>query len=91
MTTGTLFNLGARLARFTGNATYADWANKAWDHMQSSGLIGKDYWINWGHVERGTNCSNINEFELGHTTALLAMGAAALYDSVSSPWRCPVF
>lgn len=83
MTTGYLFNLGARLARFTGNATYADWANKAWDFMQSSGRIEKDYWINYGHVNAGTNCSDISHYEFGQTTALFAMGAAALYDSVS--------
>jgi hypothetical protein len=38
---GGMFQLGARLAKYTGNETYAVWAEKAWDWMEGSALIGK--------------------------------------------------
>lgn len=34
---GALFNLAARLSRFTNNATYVEWANKVWDWMAETG------------------------------------------------------
>jgi mannan endo-1,6-alpha-mannosidase len=36
---GCFFNLGARLAKYTGNSTYADWAETSWNWMLSVGLI----------------------------------------------------
>jgi len=35
---GCLFHLAARLARYTGNATYANWAQTTFDWMQQIGL-----------------------------------------------------
>ena len=34
---GALFNLAARLSRFTNNATYVHWAEKVWDWMEDTG------------------------------------------------------
>lgn len=36
---GCMFNIGARLAKYTGNATYALWAEKAWDWVTRVGLV----------------------------------------------------
>lgn len=36
---GCLFNLGARLARYTGNSTYAEWAESTWDWITQIGLM----------------------------------------------------
>jgi mannan endo-1,6-alpha-mannosidase len=36
---GCFFNLGARLARYTGNATYAEWAEKTWDWITQTGIM----------------------------------------------------
>lgn len=39
---GGLFQLAARLARATGNDTYLEWADKAWDWSAKTGLIDPD-------------------------------------------------
>jgi mannan endo-1,6-alpha-mannosidase len=40
---GCFFQLAARLARYTKNETYADWAEKTYDWMSKSPLISKGY------------------------------------------------
>ena len=40
---GAFFNIAARLAKYTGNATYVEWAERAWDWQYSVGLISPDY------------------------------------------------
>jgi mannan endo-1,6-alpha-mannosidase len=35
---GCLFHLAARLARYTGNTTYIDWADKIYDWMDGVGI-----------------------------------------------------
>ncbi|KAG0647415.1 6-D-mannanase DCW1 [Hyphodiscus hymeniophilus] len=39
---GCFFNIGARLARYTGNQTYVDWANKIWDWEESNQTNGTE-------------------------------------------------
>lgn len=36
---GGFFQLAARLARYTGNSTYSDWAEKTYDWMARIGLL----------------------------------------------------
>lgn len=40
---GAFFQVSARLARFTGNQTYVDWAHKTWNWSQAIGLISPTY------------------------------------------------
>ena len=40
---GGFFQLSARLARFTGNQTYVDWAGKIWDWVEGIGLMSTTY------------------------------------------------
>lgn len=40
---GCFFNIAARLARYTDNSTYAEWAEKIWDWEIDMGLISEDY------------------------------------------------
>ena len=42
---GCFFNIAARLALYTGDATYSDWAIKSWDWMVNVGLISPDFEI----------------------------------------------
>ena len=44
---GCFFNLAARLAKYTGNDTYAEWGDKTWNWMTSVGLI------NYKHIVIG--------------------------------------
>ena len=78
---GCFFNLGARLARYLNNQTYADWAEKTWDWMQSVGLMDSDYRIYDGaHVE--TNCTDINKAQFSYNNAVYLLGAAHMYNFV---------
>ena len=45
---GGLFHLGARLALFTKNNTYAEWAERAYDWMDNSALLEDDGTVNDG-------------------------------------------
>ncbi|KAK3996725.1 glycoside hydrolase [Cladorrhinum sp. PSN332] len=76
---GCFFNLGARLARYTNNATYAEWAEKTWDWMTYIGLMDDKYNIyDGGHVE--ANCTDINRAQFSYNNGVFLLGAAYMYN-----------
>jgi mannan endo-1,6-alpha-mannosidase len=76
------FNIAARLGRYTGNATYFDWANKAWNWMTDIGVVSADF-----HSYDGTdslqNCTSINHIEWTYNNGALLHGAAMMWNAVS--------
>lgn len=79
---GCFFNLGARLARYTGNQTYADWAEKTWDWTEGVGFMDEKYNIYDGaHV--GHNCTDINRAQFSYNVGVFLLGAAYMYNYVS--------
>jgi mannan endo-1,6-alpha-mannosidase len=80
--TGIFFNLGARLARYTGNATYAQWATDAWTWTQDVGYIDKNYNIYDG-AQTGTNCTDFNLAQYSYAPAVFIQGAGFMYNYVS--------
>lgn len=85
-----LFNLAARLARYTNNATYAHWADEAFNWTQSVGLIDQNWNIYDGaHVEY--NCTDINRAQFSYTAAIFIQGMAFMSNYVRScrPWQNP--
>ncbi|OAA56908.1 Mannan endo-1,6-alpha-mannosidase [Cordyceps fumosorosea ARSEF 2679] len=74
------FNLGARLARYTTNDTYAQRAAQTWDWLWDVGYIDNENWhvYDGGHVEH--NCTDINRLEVSYNPALLIQGSAFLYN-----------
>lgn len=77
---GIFFNLGARLARYTDNATYSDWAVKTWDWMEAVGLIDEEYNVYDGvHVE---DCNTITKAQFSYCAAVMLEGAAFMYNYV---------
>ncbi|KAI8633563.1 glycoside hydrolase family 76 protein [Xylariaceae sp. FL1651] len=81
---GIFFNLGARLARYTNNQTYAEIAEKTWDWVVSVGFMDKDYNIYDGaHVE--TNCTDINRAQFSYNNGVFLLGAAYMYNFTSDP------
>ncbi|KAJ0118825.1 glycoside hydrolase family 76 protein [Diaporthe amygdali] len=85
---GIFFNLGARLARYTNNATYYDWAVKTWDWETGVGLMDEAYNIyDGGHVQ--VNCTNIDRAQFSYNAAVFLQGAAFMYDHTnqSDLWR----
>ncbi|KAK3296807.1 glycoside hydrolase family 76 protein [Chaetomium fimeti] len=85
---GCFFNLGARLARYTGNQSYADWAEKTWDWMRGVELMDDEYNIYDGaHVQ--TNCTDINRAQFSYNNAVYLEGAAFMYNYTngSEKWK----
>ncbi len=78
-------NLGARLARFTGNQTYADWADKTWSWLVASHLIAENGTI-YSSTNTRTNCSRATpETALPVVPAVLIEAAAYMANLVSPP------
>lgn len=87
---GCLFNIAARLARYTDNATYAAWANKAWDWTDGIGLIDSSYNIYDGTDDQAVdssgvvqNCTKINHLQYSYNPGVWMLGAANMYAIVS--------
>lgn len=78
---GGFFNLAARLARFTGNGTYADYAGKVWDWTNKIGLIDDFRVYDGVTVEKG-KCSDLSKVQWSISHGLYLSGAASLYNSV---------
>lgn len=78
---GCFFNLAARLARFTGNQTYADWATKIYEWEISAGLILPD-----GSVYDGVGvpdspteaCTRIDQIQWSYNHGIFLHGAAVM-------------
>lgn len=85
---GCFFNMGARLARYTGNTSYSDFAEKTWDWMTGVGFMDAAYNIYDGaHIE--TNCTDINRELFSYTYGVMVLGAANMYNFTngSSTWK----
>ncbi|KAG0642451.1 glycoside hydrolase [Tuber brumale] len=85
---GCFFQLGARLARYTGNKTYAEWAEKAYDWTEAIGLLSKDYKLFDGS-DSNLNCSELNHIQWSYNAGLFMAGAAYMYNYTNGEarWR----
>ncbi|KAG0649457.1 6-D-mannanase DCW1 [Hyphodiscus hymeniophilus] len=85
---GAFFQLSARLARFTGNQTYVDWAEKSLTWSLDIGLITQDW-----HVYDGTddtkNCSDQDRVIWTYSAGIYLYGSAIMYNYTngSSLWE----
>jgi mannan endo-1,6-alpha-mannosidase len=86
---GCFFNMGARLARYTGNTTYSDWAEKVWDWMDFVGVITPEYnMIDGAGVRNGDNCTELDKVQWTYNAGIMLHGAAALYNATESDkWK----
>lgn len=79
---GAMFNIASRLAVYTGNATYAEWAEKTWDWVESVGLINEK-----GDVFDGSsdllNCTELDHTQWSYNAGIWLHGAANMYKFVS--------
>ena len=77
---GATFALGARLARFTGNQTYADWAEKIYNWEKKVGLIGENFEVFDGTDDK-TDCKEVaDKTEWTYNNAMMLHGSAFLAD-----------
>lgn len=76
---GNFFQLAARLAHFTGNSTYSDWAEKTFDWMQSVGFLTAQGAVYDG-ADTTLNCSQVNKVEWSMNAGVLLYGSAVMYN-----------
>ncbi|KAF2664554.1 glycosyl hydrolase family 76 protein [Microthyrium microscopicum] len=75
---GAFFQLAARLARYTGNETYSDWADKMYDWMASTPNLGSDGQVNDGS-NVAKNCTDTNHDQWTYNYGTMIMGSAYMY------------
>lgn len=82
---GALFHIAARLARYTGNQSYVDWAEKVFDWMRDVGLITEG---DWAFVHDGVsiddNCTSVVPYQWTYNHGLIMAGSAYLYNFTGS-------
>lgn len=85
---GDFFQLASRLARYTGNVTYSDWATKVYDWSTEVGFIDEKFSVYDG-TDTSTNCTSINHIQFSYVAGTYIAGAAYLYNSTSgsSQWK----
>jgi len=76
---GDLFQLAARLARYTGNTTYSDWAAKVYDWTTSIGFIDDEYNVFDG-ADTTQNCSAVSKLQFSYVAGTYINGAAYMYN-----------
>ncbi|KAF3910120.1 hypothetical protein AA313_de0205660 [Arthrobotrys entomopaga] len=76
---GCFFHLGARLARYTGNQTYFDWAERAYKWVKGVGLISDDYKFYDGANVAG-NCTVMDKIQWTYNGGVFLSGAAFMYN-----------
>lgn len=81
---GCFFNLAARLARYTGNATYAEWAVKTYDWVTAVGLMSDKFEVFDG-TDDTINCTRLNHYQWTYNAGVYLLGAATMYNYVSLP------
>lgn len=76
---GCFFNLASRLAAYTGNTTYQDWANKAWDWSYEIGLISQQYAIYDG-TDDTQNCTEMNHIQWTYNSGVWTYGSSIMWN-----------
>lgn len=87
---GAFYHLAARLARYTGNSTYVEWATKIWDWMEKESIIdgNTNYLLVFDGVHldgQAGNCSRVSSLQWSYNAGLLLSGAAYLFDHTQDP------
>lgn len=81
------FLLSSRLAKFTGNATYTEWAQKSYSWAKDIGLISDTYDVYSG-ASALEECETLNRLQFTQVHAAYTEGAALLYNAVRLPMLC---
>ncbi|GAB1319300.1 Mannan endo-1,6-alpha-mannosidase [Madurella fahalii] len=83
-------NLGARLARYTGNQTYAVQARQTWDWLTAVGLVDESFNVFDGTLP-DSDCSDIIRYAWSNNAAVLIQAAAYMYNQTTgddqSTWQ----
>lgn len=80
---GGLFQLSARLARYTNNQTYADWAEKIWDWSMTTPLLNNKTWTIADTTNVDTQCTDHGDLQWSYNYGTYISGAGYMYNFVS--------
>ncbi|KAI9656276.1 MAG: hydrolase 76 protein [Bathelium mastoideum] len=83
LSNGLFLELAARLALFTGNRTYATWANESFTWMQSTGLISHDLTTVYDGADVANDCKKINHIQWTANLAPILAGSAIMANLTS--------
>ncbi|KAI4244705.1 MAG: hypothetical protein L6R40_002909 [Gallowayella cf. fulva] len=83
ITHGVLFQLAARLARYTGNQTYIDWADRTWDWTTSVKLITPDFRVYDG-VTSTDGCRDVVPLQWSYNAAVFLYGSAVMSNQTNA-------
>ncbi|KAF3941671.1 hypothetical protein ABW19_dt0207438 [Dactylella cylindrospora] len=76
---GCFFHLAARLARYTGNRTYYEWAQKSYDWAEAVDLITSDFkFIDGATVD--SNCTTKDPIQWTYNGGIYLAGAAFMFN-----------
>lgn len=88
---GCFFNVAARLARYTGNSSYGDWADKIYTWHQKQGLITPEFAVLDGvNIDQGGGgtCSKIEDAQWSYNIGIMLHGCANMYNATKSDvWK----
>ena len=76
---GCFFNLAARLARYTGNETYGDWAGTVWSWMEKHEFIDKQFNVYDG-AQIKNDCNDHDSTQWSYNAGIFLQGAAMMYN-----------
>ena len=80
------FQLAARLARFTGDQSYTQWAVMAYDWTVSVGLIDKNFNVFDGTDDaKSTGCVDVNHDQWSYNVGAYLFGSAVMFDVTKDP------
>ncbi|KAJ5311933.1 Mannan endo-1-6-alpha-mannosidase DCW1 [Penicillium antarcticum] len=80
---GGFFNMAARLARYTGNETYAEWATKSYEWSKKVGLVGDKNEIFDG-VTTTDSCSSHDHNRWSYNAGIFLHGTSVMYNYTAS-------
>jgi Glycosyl hydrolase family 76. len=80
---GGLFQLSARLYRYTGSETYGKWARKIWDWSVSSPLLSNSTWNVADSTDMWNDCATQGNTQWSYNYGTFLMGATYMYNYVS--------
>lgn len=84
---GAFLQISARLARYTGDQKYVEWADKNWDWMARVGLISANYQVFDG-TDDNLNCTEINHIQWSYNPAMLLYATAMMANYTNTQvWR----
>ncbi|KAJ5681603.1 Mannan endo-1-6-alpha-mannosidase DCW1 [Penicillium maclennaniae] len=78
---GGLFQLSARLYRYTGSETYGNWARKIWDWSVSSPLVSNSTWNVADSTEMTNDCTTQGNTQWSYNYGTYLIGASYMYNS----------